>query len=142
MNRSSIVASSAGPPLFAHCGNGHNAPPKSPLIKPGALSHRLPSRLFRARKKIFFLSVTLPASWSRLLAKESITHFAQESSPQVRLRKSSAAKIDNSHFANSLVPPPKCIGEDSGSIDWRAPRLYLLASVRSLSVQRELIPQS
>ena len=74
--------------------------------------------------------------------KEFITHFAQESSLQLRLRKSSVAQIDKSHFANSLVPPPKCIGEDSGSIDWRALRFYLLASVRSSSVQRKLIPQS
>src|SRR5207248_8737815 len=115
----------------------HNASLKSPPTNPGAPSHRSLVRLFPALTKIFFLSATLPASWSRLLAKESITRFAQESSLRVRLRKSSAARIDNWHSANSLVPLPKCIGVDCGSIDWRALRFYLLASVRCLSAQRD-----
>src|SRR4029077_4031469 len=142
MKATSIFASSAGQPLFPACGNGRNNTSKSPPINPGAPSHHSPARLFPAPTKIFFLSGTLRASWSRLPAKEFITHFAQESSLQVRLRKLSTAKIDNQHSANSLVPPRRYIAEDSGSIDWRALRFYLLASVRSLSVQRELIPQS
>ena len=73
---------------FPDCGNGRKAISKSPPINPGAPSRRLSVRPFPAHMKIFFLSATPPASWSRLPAKEFIMHSARENSQQRRLRKS------------------------------------------------------
>jgi len=83
------------PPTISRLRQWEQTISKSPPISPGAPSLRSHVRPFPAHMKIFFLSATPPAWWSRLPAKEFIMHSARENSQQTPLQKSSEAKIDN-----------------------------------------------